>query len=559
MKIKLYLRILPGVIDFAIIALIYKLLNQSILTLWEVNGYFLFTCCYFVYYLLSYLIFNTTPGHYAFSQVNEVRNRPFSIVLREAIKTIVFPGIPVVMIYFMQIRFNPFLYGIFIISCIVLLLINVFLKKHIWDLLAINNWKRERKKASFPVLLAMVSLMLVVLNVSLIARLDPLDAKPFSYPANRSVSPYTDWLEANKPMGAVDYVFSLFEKYDHVIISERTHSEYTQYEFLMEVISDSRFNQVRNIHFEALNAYYQDEMQDYAHTHFSDEDMQNEKTAEAMTYGTILWPWFGSVNLFDFLKKVNTLNTDLPDSLKLNIYCADIAGKWDTITGANVLEAALTRDEYIGQKIVQYIQETNQEKSLIILNSRHAFIEKQLAPDEFLHAAEYIYHAFGGAVANVLLNAISFNVLPMSSPIQSGKWDKAFELLEMNKVGFDFKDSPFGKDGFDFNPFVPGRYEDIYTGFVYWEYPENHLFLGKYPYREKFNDLYFERAKKLEGKLNSEHYIRMITNDDFPENPRGASYFYQYYFIGYIINIVLLLSFLFSVTIAFFTNRKIRR
>jgi hypothetical protein len=559
MKPSLFMRILPAVIDFVIIAMIYKLLDYSMLFLWDVNGYFLFTICFFAYYLVCYLGFNNTPGHYAFSQVNEVRHQPSTIIFRETIKTIVFPGIPVAMIHFMQIRFNPYLYAIFIISCLLLLLINIFLKKHIWDIFVANSWKRELKKTPIPLILVLVSLIFIVFNIYRITRLDPYDAKPFGYPANESVKFYKEWLLTNKPVNAVDYVFSLFEEYDHVIISERTHTEYTQYEFLMELISDNRFVDVRDIHIEYLNSYYQDEMQKFVHTSFSDEEVQNEHTAEALTYGTILWPWFGSANLFDFLKKVNTINSGLADSLKLNVYCADIAGNWDTITGYNVLQAALLRDQYMGQKIVQNIQDHNQEKSLIILNSRHAFIEKQFTPDEFIHAAEYIHHAFKGYVANVLLNAITINTLPMSYPIQSGKWDKAFELANANKVGFDFKNTPFGQDVFDFNPFVPGRYEDIYTGFVYWEYPENHLFLGKYPYKDKFNDLYIERARKLEGKLNSAHYIQMITNDDFPEKPREGSYFYQLYFIKYIINILLLLLFLLSVIVAFFANRQMGR
>lgn len=60
----------------------------------------------------------------------------------------------------------------------------------------------------------------------------------------------------------------------------------------------------------------------------------------------------------------------------------------------------------------------------------------------------------------------------MAPPVllQQGKWDASFTETGNRSVGFDFMNSPFGKDSFDL--WTPGNtgftYQDVFTGFVFY-------------------------------------------------------------------------------------------
>ncbi len=43
-----------------------------------------------------------------------------------------------------------------------------------------------------------------------------------------------------------------------------------------------------------------------------------------------------------------------------------------------------------------------------------------------------------GKVANVMLNSISLQFLYLLTPVQDGKWETAFAMLDNPNVGFDF-------------------------------------------------------------------------------------------------------------------------
>jgi hypothetical protein len=59
--------------------------------------------------------------------------------------------------------------------------------------------------------------------------------------------------------------------------------------------------------------------------------------------------------------------------------------------------------------------------------------------------------------------------------IADGKWDAAFSALGNPPRGFDFRDSPFGADAFDYFPLATGKTcSDIFTGFVFFAAPPDH-------------------------------------------------------------------------------------
>ena len=63
------------------------------------------------------------------------------------------------------------------------------------------------------------------------------EARPGYDPA---IEKYVSFLEGQR-QGPVDYVLSLFEKYDVVVLCERAHPETTQYDLILDIIRDRRF------------------------------------------------------------------------------------------------------------------------------------------------------------------------------------------------------------------------------------------------------------------------------------------------------------------------------
>ena len=62
--------------------------------------------------------------------------------------------------------------------------------------------------------------------------------EPLKY--SKKLAPWVDFLEKQNTSG-IDYIFELFEKYDLVVICERMHPEYTQYNFIYQIVTDPRF------------------------------------------------------------------------------------------------------------------------------------------------------------------------------------------------------------------------------------------------------------------------------------------------------------------------------
>ena len=84
------------------------------------------------------------------------------------------------------------------------------------------------------------------------------------------------------------------------------------------------------------------------------------------------------------------------------------------------------------------------------------------------NVGRYIKEKFGVKVANVLINDLYIDNTGNFHPYQNGKWDASFEVLNKSNIGFNFKNSPFGKDSFDMYLVKNNlTYKDVFTGFIY--------------------------------------------------------------------------------------------
>ena len=89
----------------------------------------------------------------------------------------------------------------------------------------------------------------------------------------------------------VDYIFGLYKKYDLVVLSERYHPEYTQYELIFKLLHDPRFaSEVGNIYTELGSVSFQDTLNTYLHTPFNNEQDLDKATAILQRNCDALWP-----------------------------------------------------------------------------------------------------------------------------------------------------------------------------------------------------------------------------------------------------------------------------
>ncbi|HPG41868.1 MAG TPA: hypothetical protein PLP19_21430 [bacterium] len=320
-----------------------------------------------------------------------------------------------------------------------------------------------------------LGLLIVLVFIGGCKRSQQLKYKP-------EIAPYVQFLQNNK-QDPVDYVLSLFQKNDLVIICERMQAEYTQYDFIYRLVSDQRFIDNVGVIFTELGSNsLQKEMYAYLHApSLSEADIAAGARTIYRNAGIV--PFWANKNVYDFLTRVYKLNTTLPDHKKINIYPADMTFRWDTMTKARYklfLKKIRFRDQFIADYITNTFLEwektaVRQPKALVILNYRHGFNDFEFYDgSKGKNTGRFLFEKFRGRIANVMLNSIALTSgldeqQVLGNPIQDGKWDAAFAALDLTEAAFDLAGSPFGADPFDYYKFKPHKatYADVFTGFVF--------------------------------------------------------------------------------------------
>jgi len=305
---------------------------------------------------------------------------------------------------------------------------------------------------------------------------------------NIELIPYTNFLEKDHRK-AKDYVLDLFEKNDLVIICERDHRENTQYEFLNELISDPKFIQnVGNVFTEVGMRSLNPEINNFIHSTGIANNTKKAKIIELQRMCSF-YPIWDKYNFYYQVESIYEINQSLNQSEKINFYPTDVELNLDSFNVDYLKKFwyndANNRDSLMADYIIENFEkikesQTKRKKALIIMNYRHGFNNKMKQADgsNFDNTGSFLFDRYPGNIANVLINPLG--ILESKSDIditwidlQEGKWDAAFKTCKKNNIGFDFKSSPFGKDKFDYWTFTPheNNYQDIYTGFVYYETP----------------------------------------------------------------------------------------
>lgn len=302
------------------------------------------------------------------------------------------------------------------------------------------------------------------------------------------LAPYVGFLKGQR-MSAKDYILSLYDKYDVVVLCERAHPETTQYELVLDVIRDPRFVRgVGHVYTEIGTRSISPEVDALVLKGRRSEAELRAGLQRILLNSGYSFPW-DKTNYYDFLRSVHDLNAELPEGGRIQVHPSNTAFVWDGMDAEKYKEFKKTfrtqdRDQMIASHIVDLMEARVQEgkpapKALVIMNYRHAMPHMEIRKGErtkkINNVAGYLMEAWPGRVANVMINSValrpdSTDEKASITAISDGKWDAAFALTGNPCIGFDFAGSPFGADKFDYWPVPnPFSYAERFTGFVFWK------------------------------------------------------------------------------------------
>lgn len=332
-------------------------------------------------------------------------------------------------------------------------------------------------------------------------------------PSSHSVKKYTDFLRQHRK-NINDYIFGLFQKYDHIILCERAHPELTQYDMIFDIVADKRFiDSVGIVFTEVGNVGTREDFKNFMNKSYpNDADLNKGLSAFLVNNSTtnVIWP---RTNWFQFLKKIYYFNLNQHKNSQIRIAFSGIHPPWETLSNQ-----VHSRDSLMADNIISTIRSDSLKKTLTIMNYRHAYLLNADAQD---NCGYYLEKAFPNKVANILINSTASNYgndsLIITPPIRQGKWDVAFEQMPDSTFAFDLKGSPFGNDRFDHfirtSILSTKKYHDMFTGVIYYLPLYRHILSDGYPYMldEENKKLILQHANRL-----GENYYNEVKNQLLP-------------------------------------------
>lgn len=467
-----------------------------------------------------------------------------------------------------------------VIILLISLLFLLLKKRQWWEVLSGTAtmrgvYRRTGRVAAFAVVALLFIAAIFVTNYpNWMRHKNPYRTYLPSYPITKETTAYAQFINQHG-QDPVEYVFDLFKTHDVVVLSERIHPECTQYELMERIISDKRFtDSIGNLFTECGSVSFQDTLTSYLHTTYASERDLNKATAELQRNSNAIWPLWTNTNLFDLFKTVNKLNTRLADTSKIAWYFTDLAVDWQTMSREKFLSGYTNanRDSLMAVHIIvpfnNIISKQRRRKALVIMNTRHGYglvDEKRNLrfTNEYMGTTAHLMKNLPGGVANVFLNSVSIQYGVMFTPIQHGKWDRAFALAGNRNIGFNFSGSPFGEDKFDAG-FFSGRniqYKDVFTGFIFYKPLGEHYVSNGFPFEfDGFEDSILKRAAyvdaaQVQGFREQIKFYKKHTDNPVTTEPLQYAVVYNLVTVKGV-TILLLTVLLLAVLSLFFLRRR---
>ncbi len=297
------------------------------------------------------------------------------------------------------------------------------------------------------------------------------------------IRPYVEFV-ATQNTTAKDYILEVFKHKDIVVLCERLHPEFTQYEMLLEILKDVRFRRsIGNIFIETCGRQQEKNIYHYLNDKFTTQ--KAESLLLKICRNNSLHPTWNYYNFYYFLKELRKINKTLPDKEKIQVYPVDLEVRWEFLNQEkykNEIRSKFdVRDELMAKYIIRKfdsMQSSDRKKALVLMNYRHAFAHKFRYPNnqETNNVGRFLMEKYKARFANILINSFAITASRSDTdfdvaPFQNGKWDAAFMITRKDNVGFSLKGNVFGASHFDYWNFAPHNYsyEDVFDGFVYYK------------------------------------------------------------------------------------------
>jgi hypothetical protein len=477
------------------------------------SSYFLIVA---VYYLTTYFVFGRSLFQLFFRWDIPHRRLAYTIV-----KVLFIGIIPFILTYFHSVS-GILLYTI-ILMIPVSIIVGLITKKPLWQLLARSSMEKEKEiTPGRPYFVGVIILFTVILLASSIKEYcffqeekTPFSNTRVSIPVSLPVKyKYAKNIREHK-QDPVEYVMRLFEENDRVILCERVHPEYAQWQLFSQIILNDTFAaKVGNVFTELGNAENQQVLDDYMRTRFDSVEDLKKATARIVRENGGNWPLWSNKNIYDFILNLHEYNARRDSAHKINLFFTDKGIDWQRITNREQWHNSFNedRDSMMAANIItQYNEQLNnhadRKKMLVIMNTRHAF--KGVMPRD-LSTADYLFKEFPAKTANVLINGST----QIITPIKSGLWDEIALAVGDTAWAVNFNACILGNDFFDIFP-VPGsknrKYKEVFNGMIYYQHPKDFRIVDGYEYMlDDFKDTYLHRS----GIIGEEehHILRRIAN-----------------------------------------------
>ncbi|UOB18651.1 hypothetical protein [Abyssalbus ytuae] len=356
-------------------------------------------------------------------------------------------------------------------------------------------------------------------------------SKIYCYSQNPEIKPYVDYLKKTENKSAKDYILQQFKTHDIVILCERHHREFSQYELIKEILSDEYFKKnVKNIFTEIGVINLQPEITEFLKTNGLDSLYVENKLNDFQQNASFYFVW-EQYNFHFFLKTIYDINNNSENQISL--YPSDSEFDWKKVKTAEDYKREYEieiepRDSIIAFNIInryKKIKSEKNKKALVILNYRHAFKIHTIRSNGELqqNTGKYLSDYFGNRLVSILLNCPIFFKKDKKweyKLIQDGKWDAAFKKLDIDNMGFDFKNSVFGNDKFDlWNEIEDIKYKDVFDGFVFYKTIENHDLIEYYKglISKDFENEFFRRLKIQLEYFENTSFLEKIEDKTFRE------------------------------------------
>lgn len=349
---------------------------------------------------------------------------------------------------------------------------------------------------------------------------------------NPEIKPYVDDLKKIEKKSAKNYILQQFEKHDVVILCERNHSEFSQYQLIKKVISDDYFKKhVKNIFIENGIINLQPKIAEFLKSKDLDS-LSIEKKLTKFQQNASFWFIWEKYSFNYLLKTIYNINNTSENQISL--YPSDSEFDWNKVKNVEDYTREQDfeiepRDSIIAYNIINQFKKIKFEqkkKALVILNYRHAFkIHTTRSNGELQqNSGKYLSDYFGNRAVSILLNCPIFIRKDNKWTYelnQNGKWDAAFKKQNLNNIGFDFENSVFGNDNFDMWTGIENiKYKNVFDGFVFYKPIEEHNLIDNFSgmISKDFEEEMFRRLKIQSKYLENSSLLEKLQDKDFRKN-----------------------------------------